>query len=611
VAAPSYTTDLTDISTIESGDSFFEFSGYSLGDGADVESDWYIQGSACASDEANNKTGVGHSIGYDYGSTITFSTDDCFFAWMYCLMPNAPDTFANGGYRVLIGSSTSNFDGWKVGGSDFGRNPYGGWVNVAVDPTYTPDYTSGTSTGYRYFGIAYKLVNSTLKGRPICADAYRYGRGEVKIEHGDGTNGYGTFVGVASANDAQTARWGLFQKESGSYLWKGLLSFGNSTNACDFRDSNRVIVIDDTPRTYTSFNKIEINNSSSRVDWDAITFLAVNPSQLSRGIVSVVDNADFNITGCSFTSMNTFTFQTNTSCLGSTFRGCNLITAAGADMTGSRILKSTVSADSSALNWNVNTDPDGYLDNMTFEMGSNSHHAIEFGTSSPTSMTLRGVTSTGFSASNSQNDSFFYVARTSGTVTINLVGCTGNFTYKSAGATVSIVQDPVTTKITVKALDGGSIIENARVLVWVTDDSNFPYQDSVTITGSGTTATVTHTGHGLVTNDNVIIKGANQDVYNGAYEITVTDANTYTYTTSERIGTTPATGTITSTFAVISGLTDSNGEISDTRTYTTDQAISGWVRKSTASPYYKQGPISGTIDSSAGFSVTIQLVSDE
>lgn len=65
------------------------------------------------------------------------------------------------------------------------------------------------------------------------------------------------------------------------------------------------------------------------------------------------------------------------------------------------------------------------------------------------------------------------------------------------------------------------------------------------ITRSSTTATVTTTGaHGLSTNDRVAIEGAVETDYNGDYDITVTGANTFTYTVANS-PTTPATGTIT------------------------------------------------------------------
>lgn len=71
---------------------------------------------------------------------------------------------------------------------------------------------------------------------------------------------------------------------------------------------------------------------------------------------------------------------------------------------------------------------------------------------------------------------------------------------------------------------------------------------TVTIASSGTTATVTHNSHGLSTDDEVTIAGANESEYNGTFTITVTDANTYTYTIVDN-GNTAATGTVTSTYS--------------------------------------------------------------
>jgi hypothetical protein len=66
----------------------------------------------------------------------------------------------------------------------------------------------------------------------------------------------------------------------------------------------------------------------------------------------------------------------------------------------------------------------------------------------------------------------------------------------------------------------------------------------VTITNSGTVATVSHTAHGLNTGASVSISGANEPEYNGTWTITVVDANSYTYTMDSSPGGN-ATGTIT------------------------------------------------------------------
>lgn len=70
---------------------------------------------------------------------------------------------------------------------------------------------------------------------------------------------------------------------------------------------------------------------------------------------------------------------------------------------------------------------------------------------------------------------------------------------------------------------------------------------SATIARSSNIATVTATAHGLLTGDVVLIKGADQDQYNGYKRVdSAADANTFTYLVYGS-PTQPATGTITST----------------------------------------------------------------
>lgn len=206
----------------------------------------------------------------------------------------------------------------------------------------------------------------------------------------------------------------------------------------------------------------------------------------------------------------------------------------------------------------------------------------------------------------------FYGAR--GVYVYNMAGADAN-NYQLTDSTDTPQAPPstVATTITVQDLSTGLALEGANVLLWVTNNANYFYQASVSITGSGTTATVSHTAHGLITGDHVIIAGVtNDDDYNGAFQVTVSNENQYTYTASETLDASPATGaSITSTFAIINAATNSSGIISDSRSLSANQPIAGWVRKSSSSPYYQQGVISGTIDSNAGLSVTIQLARDE
>jgi hypothetical protein len=114
----------------------------------------------------------------------------------------------------------------------------------------------------------------------------------------------------------------------------------------------------------------------------------------------------------------------------------------------------------------------------------------------------------------------------------------------------------------------------------------------------------------MASGDKVLIIGASLDANNGVFTITVTGADTYTYTMASSPGSSP-TGTITSTFVALSGTTDANGEISVSRVYPTGQPVTGWTRKSSSSPFYKQGVINATISSTAGMDYTAVMVSDE
>ena len=469
MAAPTYATDLTTVTLADSG-SFLEFSGWSDGVIQSVpETDYFIQGVGCVSC-TTSKAG-NYSVGFDYGSGITVPTDGAVLMWHVHLTPNSLDTYANGGQRMFIGNSSSAFYQFYVGGSDRSPNPYGGWNNVAVNPDYAAgrDATTGSPTGtWQVFGIGtYLPTTAPSKGAPLALDAMRYGRCEFRVTNGDGTSGYATFAGMAQTNDYNDAtngynRWGLFQAIAGGYKWKGLMSLGYSGTAVDFRDSDVSFVVDDTPKVTSGFNAIEINVSTSRVDWTNVIITALGTQ--SPGSFEVVDNADVNFDTCQFTDMGAFTFLSNSSCVDSVFTGCGQIDAGGAVLTGCTVQGYEGTSDTAALVWNVATDPDGYLDDMTFVKGTASTHAIEFGTSSPTSMTLDGCVFSGYNASDGQTDSALYFARTSGTVTVSILN--GSIpSYKSAGATITISSS---VPITITVVDEDDVpIQNAQTALYV------------------------------------------------------------------------------------------------------------------------------------------------
>lgn len=177
-------------------------------------------------------------------------------------------------------------------------------------------------------------------------------------------------------------------------------------------------------------------------------------------------------------------------------------------------------------------------------------------------------------------------------------------------ATTTIILSPVTTQITV--FDNADIVlANARVIVEAGDDSgDLPFEDSVTISRTGSVASVVHTAHGLSNGDKVAIRGAAEQDYNGIYSVTNVSTNGYDYTVGGTPGT-PATGTIISTGVVVEGLTNGSGIVSASRAFSVDQNIQGSIRKATSSPFFKSSDFTDVVDSSGGLTKSVSMVIDE
>ena len=107
-----------------------------------------------------------------------------------------------------------------------------------------------------------------------------------------------------------------------------------------------------------------------------------------------------------------------------------------------------------------------------------------------------------------------------------------------------------------------------------------------------------------------MIRDAVPNEYNKVAQITRVDDDEYTYSVDSGASS-PATGSPIASAVIISALSTGAGVTSDTRTFSSNQPFKGWARKSSGSPYYQNGPITGTISSTGGFTASIALLSDE
>lgn len=602
MVAANYTSDLTDIFLFESTGGVSAYGGGASGLGASP--DYAIEGV-----NAVDKQVSAAEKGFLYDNVTNFSigADDHFFIWCIVGVPGLVDTRDNRGIVVNIGDSTSAFVKFHVNGGDTipkgGHNPYA----IRFDNTSLANrrtLVGSPSAAPSQIGVGANITGSA-KFSNLGGDAARIGTG-YDILNGTGADPEADFAGIAS-DDESTAE-GIFQTTDGGFKLQGKLRIGSATTACELLDQNTNIFIIDTLHSLADFSELLIEHASSIFTLTNVNFIALgtnNPGRLE--MLTAAAALAFNNVG--FIGWGATVLGSGATMTGCRWVGCDQITANSADFSGSDFSGFEGTADTSYMIWNDAVDPNGELDGTSFTKGIAATHAIEFGTSSPLTMTLTDVNFSEYNAANGQNDSAIHFKRTTGTINLTISGGTTP-SYRTDGATINIISGAVTVAVKATTVAGVGI-QNARVLLHASDGTGpFPFEETVTITRAGAVATVSHTGHGMATNDKVMINGADQPEYNGVFQITVTGANEYTYAVS---GTpdTPATGTIDATFVALEGLTDINGDISTTRVYATDQPIVGRSRKSSSSPFFKTAEITGDVDNVNGISVTAVMVSDE
>lgn len=404
MAAATYTTDLTTLSTADATTSMAEPTGATAGGIPVAETDFFIQGAGCNS-KTFNATAVG-GIGYTAGAAVTIPTDGAVFVWAYFGAPNALTIKSSGGKQILLGESGAAYKKYYVSGSD--TYTYGGWVCYPVSPTITASAVQGTSptgTTVTMAGYAANVSNAVAKGNPFGLDAIRYGRGKITIAGGDLANGYGTFSACATSNnDIVANRWGIFSLVDGAYKMQGLLEFALT----DFRDSNKTIVIQNTEFVTAGFNGFEVTSASANVQWTGISVSSLGT--VSKGRFTVTANGTVGITGCTFTDMDSFTFLSNSTVTDTVFRRCGIVTSTGATIS----LNTFTSASGVTA---VTTNNPATIQDCNF-ISSGTGHGVTITT--PGTYTFSGNIFTGYGSAGTTNAAVYN--NSGGAVTLNISG---------------------------------------------------------------------------------------------------------------------------------------------------------------------------------------------
>ncbi len=351
--------------------------------------------------------------------------------------------------------------------------------------------------------------------------------------------------------------------------------------------------------------------------------------------------------GCSELYKGALTYQTDvtiTTTSGNSY-GETVIFAAGYNTNDTYTIDVTGTADFKASNYlggdsgvTINLDTSGAT---AFEMAGGS--LVALGTTVfTTGQDVKGAvftnrTSLAHSGSNFENN----VINTSGIMTVISSGTFVNNTFNEPSGVTGInatdlddlddctfVSDGTGHAVTLT-----SEIATDTTMSWKCTDSDYASSDGSTgnetlkvNVASGQTLTISVvTGASTPTYYN--IGSGDVDVVVGQVTtlITVKDSKTRQVVVGARVYLqTGASGTPTSiiydmstynstagTTVIFNEITDSNGQVSDTRSFSSDTVVSGRVRMSTSSPFYKTVPINETIDSDTGLTLNIAMIADE
>ena len=446
MAVPIYTSDLT---TLIPDDVVSAGNWAAIGGGAsglNIETDYFIQGANCMSKNAFASSTKG--MVEDTTATALTSGDlSASYTWMTHTTPGSLDTKANGGLRVVMGSSSAAYNEYYYAGKD--TIDYGApWICAVVDPeNATASTGTVTHANIDTYGVVAKLVGGPTKGAPLGIDAIRQGR-TYDCTEGEIANP-ADFEGFAAKNDLLANRYGQFQGVpgiSGSYTMQCHLSFGTATTPCYFVAENASISLNDLEFVDPDFQLFEVVNGGSTVRWSNITVSAVGTN--AKGDFLATSSLLIEHTACTFNGMNTFTYDGNSTITGTKFNGCGVITQTSATFD-SCIIDSCPPI--LANNPSLITDCDF--------TSSGTGHAVE--------LTNTGTynwenTNSGYGADGT-TDAVVY-NNSGGHINLNVIGNGTTPTVRNGtAATTTVISGTVTVQVLITA--GGSPLVGASVYV--------------------------------------------------------------------------------------------------------------------------------------------------
>lgn len=455
---------------------------------ADADSGWtsglqvdtvnFVEGTASLGEKVSNgpverqTVDAADVIGEPFDFSGSGGNDgDHLFVWMSIFA--AWDILGNGGFGVkMVDDLASDSDGtWYVGPQE---GYLGGWTSFVINPSADFDaVTAGTAvwtlagnpaqlSGVDGFGVLW-TTTETITGNTDngFVDAMSVGQG-YNVTLGDAGSTECAFSDFVAFEDIiTTGRFGGLREVSGILFAKCKLSVGFLSGAgnTEFIDEGFSVVwekqtLSDGAASAVAAGFYELvfqeGDDTTTVSLTQGTLAAVAPHTV---VLSFAGITSATLTAVNVDRGDTILLDTNVTWNDSVFTGCDQITAGGADFQRNKVSGYEGATDTSALIWDVATDPVVLLADCEYTKGTAATHAIEFGTNSPLVMTLDGNTFNGYGADATDSAALHFL-RDTGTITLNITDGVIP-TFKSEGATVNIVAS-VTVTLT-KLVDGTEV----------------------------------------------------------------------------------------------------------------------------------------------------------
>ena len=468
-----------------------------------------------------NSVGIGGTFDLDW-------TDACIYL---LVKDNLGEGFSTGGIQSVIGDGT-NITGYNVGGNDAPGIPLPTFFNgykldvsvvIAAPGSFTDHAGSEASLAHANItevGIGVNhLVDAMGPSDNTTIDCIRYIANDSYALTVNGGTAISPETSADLVADDITGGWGMVSNPIGlEYRFFAPTEWGNETTIAEHAfeaENEQWFWMGDNGGGHAvgtdHFIFRVVANATDAGLFRLTSVVIVNTGTGADLDLSDTDIDILEIDTCSFTGLasclcptsgGTSRFTTNT-----TFIQCGTVTHNGASMNGSTIIDSIVLADESAMFYNVAADPNTVMSDMSHTKGALAHHALEFGTFAPATMTLTNWTVTDFNALDNQDDSVFLFPDTGSDVdwVVNIIDGTGTFSFKKVriGDTVDIA---VSVTVTVTAFDS-DLNPQEDISIYVQDAAG-PFNDTDQIVRDLTNASgVASSGYSGSTPLSVVIRG--------------------------------------------------------------------------------------------------------